>query len=227
MDQYFYNIVLMYAYTYQKVRTKFPCCARRARWRPCVGTGQRRRSIYAVVVDAGVGPCRDGRPATRCACACRLQQRTRQGLTQAQTRLREFTAWLLLCVRPTAVLPARFAQKTVCPPLRNARSQLGASAQNDAPEGCCSKLKWTACNKAHRRAVGAADSEGKVFLRCYDNIPLYDLDMLMPGSSPNPQIFDALLVFVPLIAGLCTSIYKIVDVRAPRPLRWWLRGAVH
>lgn len=85
--------------------------------------------------------------------------------------------------------------------------------QDDAPDGLFSKLSWIFCNKVHRRTIGSPASEGKVFLRCYNDIPLYDLDMLMPGSTPNPKFIHALMVLVPFFAGFGAGIYKIVDVR--------------
>ena len=85
--------------------------------------------------------------------------------------------------------------------------------QDDAPEGLCSKLSWIACNKVHRRAVGSKNSEGKVFLRCYHEIPLYDLDMLMPGASPNPKLFDLALVGIPFLFGFGVGVYKVYEVR--------------
>jgi Protein of unknown function (DUF3754) len=86
-------------------------------------------------------------------------------------------------------------------------------AQDDAPEGCWSKLKWLTCNTAHRRTIGSPDSEGKVYVRCYNDIPLADLDMMFPGSKPNPKLLDALIVLVPFLAGFGSGIYKIVSVR--------------
>lgn len=81
--------------------------------------------------------------------------------------------------------------------------------KDDAPVGCTDKLEWTMINTAKRKAVGPEGSEGKVFVRVYDSIPLYDIDMLWPASSPNPTLLDALIVLVPLAIGLGTSIYKI------------------
>jgi Protein of unknown function (DUF3754) len=92
--------------------------------------------------------------------------------------------------------------------------------QDDAPPGCWDKLKWITCNTAHRRTVGSPGSEGKVYIRCYNDIPLYDLDMIMPGSKPNPKVLDALIVLVPLLGGLGTSIYKIVSVRFCFAVAW-------
>jgi hypothetical protein len=84
--------------------------------------------------------------------------------------------------------------------------------QDDAPKGLCDKLEWMACNKAKRRAIGPPDSEGKVYVRCYNNIPINDLDMLMPGSSPNPTLFDVLFIVVPFLGGFGAAIYKIITV---------------
>ena len=84
--------------------------------------------------------------------------------------------------------------------------------QDDAPEGCFSKLKWYFGLVRHRRAVGSPESEGKVYVRCYDNIPLADLDMMMPGSKPNPKVLDVLIVLVPFLGGLGTALWKIVGI---------------
>ena len=37
------------------------------------------------------------------------------------------------------------------------------------------------CNVARRRVVGTPESEGKVYVRCYNDIAMFDMDMLMPG----------------------------------------------
>eukprot|EP00892_Ulva_mutabilis_P009104 jgi/Ulvmu1/6566/UM003_0203.1 len=84
----------------------------------------------------------------------------------------------------------------------------------DAPEGLCSRLCWRASNEARRRAVGPAGSEGKVFLHAYNSISLPDMDMLWPGSKPNPTFFDVVSIFVPLLVGLGSSIWKIVGLMA-------------
>jgi hypothetical protein len=71
------------------------------------------------------------------------------------------------------------------------------------------------CSKAKRRAIGPPESEGKVYIRCYNHIPINDLDMLMPGSSPNPTWFDFFLVVVPFLGGFGAAVYKIVSVCSP------------
>ena len=37
--------------------------------------------------------------------------------------------------------------------------------------------------------------------------------MLWPETKPNPTLVDVLWVAVPLLIGLCTSVYKIIEVR--------------
>lgn len=85
--------------------------------------------------------------------------------------------------------------------------------QEDAPDNCCSKLCWRACNEARRRAVGPAGSEGKVFLHAYNAIDLPDMDMLWPASKPNPTFFDVVSILVPLLVALGSSLWKLISVR--------------
>lgn len=87
------------------------------------------------------------------------------------------------------------------------------AVQDDAPEGLCSKFTWFLSNTAHRRTVGNPSSEGKVYIRCYNGIYKHDMDMLLPGSKPNPAWMDILFVVVPFLAGFGAAIYKIVSVR--------------
>jgi hypothetical protein len=52
-----------------------------------------------------------------------------------------------------------------------------------------------------------------VYIRCYSGIYKHDLDMLLPGSKPNPSCQDVLFVAVPFLAGFGAAIYKIISVR--------------
>ena len=49
----------------------------------------------------------------------------------------------------------------------------------------------------------------------FNSIPTADLDMLWPETKPNPTAVDVLWVVVPMLIGLCTSVYKIFEVRPP------------
>lgn len=51
-------------------------------------------------------------------------------------------------------------------------------------------------------------------LQIYNDVPLYDSDMLWPGAAPIPKLLDSVLVLVPFLVGFGTSIYKIWTVRA-------------
>lgn len=87
--------------------------------------------------------------------------------------------------------------------------------QEDAPDNCCSRLCWQACNEARRRAVGPPGSDGKVFMHAYNSIALPDMDMLWPASKPNPTFIDVVSIVIPLLVALGSSLWKLIGVRHP------------
>lgn len=91
-----------------------------------------------------------------------------------------------------------------------------AGVQEDAPDNCCSRLCWWACNSARRRAVGPPGSEGKVFMHAYNAIALPDMDMLWPASKPNPTFMDVVSIMIPLLVALGSSLWKLIGVRSTR-----------
>ncbi|HOJ64366.1 MAG TPA: DUF3754 domain-containing protein [Spirochaetota bacterium] len=66
-------------------------------------------------------------------------------------------------------------------------------------------------------------SYDKVYIKLFKNVPAVDLEMLFPNTKIMIKPLDKMLIILPLIAGISTTIYKVVDyiIKQGSSGTWW------
>lgn len=63
----------------------------------------------------------------------------------------------------------------------------------------------------------------KLYIKLFKNVPIVDLEMLFPNTKIMIRPIDKMLIIFPLIAGISTTIYKIIDyiLKQGNSGSWW------
>ncbi len=63
----------------------------------------------------------------------------------------------------------------------------------------------------------------KIYIKLFKNVPVVDLEMLFPNTKIVIKTIDKMLIILPLVAGIATTIYKIIDyiVKQGETGSWW------